>query len=176
MLQNYNKWKVLQEFFTNPTSELQLREISRNIKLGLPSVKNYLKKFEKESFIVIKKNRVQGYPLYLANRDNPQFLFYKKVNLIDQITNSGLLQELYDLFLPNVIVLFGSASKGEDVEGSDIDIFVGAKEKTINLSKYEKTFKRKVNLFFAPDFHKLSPELKNNLLNGIILKGYIKVF
>ncbi|MBI2665287.1 nucleotidyltransferase domain-containing protein, partial [Candidatus Woesearchaeota archaeon] len=123
MLQNYNKWKVFQQFFDSPLSELQLREISRNIKLSLPSVKNYLIELEKDGLILKKKNRVQGYPVYLANRDSAKFLFYKKLDILERISNSGMLDELYDHFLPKVIILFGSASRGEDVEGSDIDLF-----------------------------------------------------
>jgi len=178
MLQNYNKWNVLEVFFNNPVAEggLQLREISRKISLSPLSVKNYLGELRKEGLIVEKKNRVQGYPIYFANRDNEDFKIYKKINLIDRIKSSGFLEELTDFFLPESVVLFGSASKGEDTEHSDIDIFVGAKRKEFDLNKYEKKLKRKINLFFEPKFSKLSKELKNNLLNGIILYGYIKVF
>ena len=175
MLQNYNKWKVASQFFDNPLSELQLREISRNIQLSLPSVKNYLLELEKEGLILKKKNRVQGYPVYVANRTDDRFIFYKKIDLLDRIHRSGLLQSLYDVFLPNALILFGSASKGEDVVGSDIDIFVESKEGKMDLGRYEQILHRKINLFFEKDFHKLSKELRNNLLNGIILKGYIKV-
>jgi hypothetical protein len=33
-----------------------------------------------------------------------------------------------------------------------------------------------VSLFFEEHFNELSKELRNNILNGIILKGYLKVF
>jgi predicted nucleotidyltransferase len=174
MLQNYNKWKVLQQFFKFPLSELQLREISRNIKLSLPSVKNYLVELEKEGFILKKRNRVQGYPIYIANRDYQTFLFYKKIDTLERIND--LKNDLYDEFLPESIILFGSASRGEDTEESDVDIFIGCKQGKFDLSKYEQKINRKINLFFEPNFKRLSNELRNNLLNGITLKGYIKVF
>jgi len=33
-----------------------------------------------------------------------------------------------------------------------------------------------ISLLFSEDFGELSNELKNNILNGVILKGYLKVF
>ena len=98
------------------------------------------------------------------------------MNLILKMNRTNFLDYLYDTFVPNVIILFGSASKGEDIEESDIDLFVQAKEKKIDIRKYEKLFNRKISLFFEEDFSKLNKELKNNVINGIILRGYLKVF
>jgi predicted nucleotidyltransferase len=78
--------------------------------------------------------------------------------------------------MPNVIILFGSASKGEDLQESDLDIFMECEETKLNLLKYEKIINRKINILFNPKFNNLSNELKNNIMNGIILKGYIKLF
>ena len=75
-----------------------------------------------------------------------------------------------------MIILFGSASNGDDVEGSDIDVFIQAPEKKLNLLQYEKKLNREINLLFEENFSRLSKELKNNVINGIILKGYLKVF
>jgi predicted nucleotidyltransferase len=178
MLQNYNKWKVLQVFFEQPLAEggLQLREISRIAKLAPTSVKNYLQELKKEQLIVEKKSRVQGYPTYFANRDDETFKLYKKTDLVFKVKQSGLLEYIYDSCLPNVIILFGSASKGEDIESSDVDIFLQAPEKKLGLKKYEKILNKEINIFFEEHINKLSKELKNNIINGIILKGYIKVF
>jgi len=177
MLQNYNRWRVLRIFFDNPlTQGLQLREISRKINLAPPSVKKYLEELEEEQFISFKKSRVQNFPIYFANRDNEKFKYYKKIDLQERINSTGLLKFLDDTLLPNVIVLFGSGSKGEDTELSDIDFFISSKSKTLNLTRYEKKLQRKINIIFEPDFNKISKELKNNILNGIPLSGYIKVF
>ncbi len=177
MLQNYNKWKVLQIFFDSPLVQgLQLREISRQVNLAPTSVKNYLKELEKEQFITQKKSRVQKFPIYFANRDHEKFKYYKKINIQERILSSGLLKFIDDSLLPNTIILFGSASKGEDTELSDIDLFVSSKIKKFNLNKYETKLKRRINLIFEPNFNKLSKELKNNILNGVVLSGYLKVF
>ena len=77
--------------------------------------------------------------------------------------------------LPFSIILFGSGAKADFNEKSDIDIFVEAKELKINLAKYEKKLNRKVNLLFEPNLNNLSKELRNNIVNGIVLYGFIKI-
>jgi predicted nucleotidyltransferase len=151
-----------------------MREISRKINLSQPSVINHLKVLEKEDFIIREKKGI--YPTFRANRDNEIFKIYKKINIILKIKQTGLLDYIYDSCVPNSIILFGSASKGEDIESSDLDIFVESKEKKIDLKKFDKLFNREISLFFEENFSKLSKELKNNILNGVVLKGYIKVF
>ena len=102
--------------------------------------------------------------------------FLKKINTLKEIKESSLLDYLNDNLMPNLIILFGSASKGEDLEDSDIDLFIECSDKKLDLSKFETKLHRKINLFLSKDFNKLSKELKNNLINGIILKGYLKVY
>lgn len=178
MLQNYNRWNVLKVFFEDPLPEggFQLREISRKANLATTSVKNYLDELKKEKLIIEKKHRIHNYPTYYANRDNERFKFLKKLDMVYSLEEFSLLDYLNEKCMPDVIVLFGSASKGEDVKDSDIDLFLQCKEKKLELKKYENKIKRKINIFFSEDFNKLSNELKNNIINGIILKGYLKVF
>ncbi|HLD97444.1 MAG TPA: nucleotidyltransferase domain-containing protein [Candidatus Nanoarchaeia archaeon] len=179
MLQNYNKWKVLGLFFDDPLPEgggFQLREISRKVKIAPTSVKNYLKELETEGLILKSKHRVHGFPLYFAGRENEKFIFYKRLNTLSLVFESGLLNHLQETCMPEVIVLFGSAAKGEDIKTSDIDLFIQCKERKIELEKFEKKINRRISLFFAEDFSDLSGELRNNLINGIKLKGYLKVF
>lgn len=178
MLKKDNTIRVLEVFFDDPLPEgigFQLREISRKIKLAPKSVKFYLKELEKENLIVKKKHRIYDYPVYYANRDNDYFKFLKRLNIIRRIKESGLLDYLSEEYMPDVIILFGSASKGEDVKDSDVDLFLQCKEKKVDLTKYEKELKRKINLFVEDNFDRLSKELKQNIINGHKLKGYLKV-
>ncbi len=174
MIQKYNRYKILQEFFDFPRKDFQMREISRRTKLAQPSVINHLKALLGENLIIKEKKGI--YPTFRANRNNELFKLYKKFDLILRINQNGLIDYIFDNCVPNCIILFGSASKGEDIEESDIDLFVQAKEKKLNFEKYEKQLNRKITLFFEENFSGLSKELKNNILNGIVLKGYIKVF
>jgi len=179
MLKNYNKYKVLKVFFDDPFPEgggFQLREISRLINLAPKSVMIYLNQLEKDNLILRLKHRIHKYPAYIANRDDENFKFYKKMNILISIRDSGLIDFLEKECMPDTIILFGSSSKGEDLLNSDLDLFLLCKEKKLNLDKFEKIIKRKINIFFSEDFNKLSKELRNNILNGVILKGYLKVF
>lgn len=179
MLQKSNRNKILELFFNNPLPKgigFQLREISKNTNIAPTSVKNYLTELFKEKLIIKEKHRTQGYPLYYANRDNDYFKLLKRIYTVQKIKELGLLEELNNTLTPDCIILFGSVSKGEDIKESDIDIFLQCSKKDINLSKYEKLFQKKINLFFDKNFNKLSKEFKNSLINGIILKGYLKGF
>ena len=77
-----------------------------------------------------------------------------------------------------VIVLFGSYAKGEDIEDSDIDLYIETpSKKEIDLEQFEKILYRKIQIF---KFNKISevpnPHLANNIINGIILNGHLEVF
>lgn len=178
MLKKDNINRVLELFFDNPIPEgigFQLREISREIKLAPKSVKLYLEELEKENLIIKKEHRIHKYPVYYANRDNNYFKFLKRLNILTRIKESGLLDYINDICMPEVIILFGSASKGEDIEESDIDLYVQCDEKKLDLIKYEKKLKRKMSIFFEKNFDKLSEELKQNIINGDKLKGYLRL-
>ncbi|MFH1585217.1 MAG: nucleotidyltransferase domain-containing protein [archaeon] len=174
MIQKYSGYRILQEFLNSPLRDFHMREISRRTKIAQPSVINYLNKLIEEGLVIKEKKGL--YPTYRANREDNMFKNYKKFNLIREMDKSGLINFIDDSCHPDVIILFGSCSKGEDIESSDIDLFIQSKEKEINLSKHEKFFNKEINLFFEEDFSKLSKELKNNILNGIILRGYLKIF
>lgn len=179
MLQKDNRYKILEVFLDNPSPKgigFQLREISRKVGVAPPSVKRYLDELEKEGLIVRKKHRIHGYPVYYSNRDDEEFKFLKRIDTIMKIKESGLMNHITENFMPDTIILFGSSSKGEDLEDSDIDLFVLSEKEKIDLSKFEKKLNRKINIFFSNNFNKISKELKNNIINGTILKGYLKVF
>ncbi|MBI2508088.1 nucleotidyltransferase domain-containing protein [Candidatus Woesearchaeota archaeon] len=80
------------------------------------------------------------------------------------------------------IILFGSFRKGEDIERSDIDIAIITQIKDMpDLNRFEKILHHKVSLFlFSRErIEKMkvgNKELLNNLVNGIILRGFWELF
>ena len=174
MLQNNSKYKLLQEFFDYPRKHFLMRELSRRIGLGQPSVVAHLKALMKEDLVAREEKGL--YPTYRARREDEKFKLLKKQNLVWRLHTSSLLEHLHQKINPTCIVLFGSASRGEDTEESDIDLLVQAKESVVNLAKYEAVLFRKINILFEPDLKKLPKELLNNLINGEVLYGYFKVF
>ena len=163
----------------NPREGFTIRWISNHIRLAQPSVKLHLDELSKNKWAggpLVSKSRGRSYPVYFPNRENEVFRFYKKMDMLFRLEESGLLDLLAEKLSPDCIVLFGSAARGEDVKESDVDIFLIAKEEEIDLEKYETALKRKISLHFSPDFNKLPKELRNNIINGIMLRRYLKVF
>lgn len=174
MLKKYNRYELLKIFLDSPTESFRLRELSRISKISPLSVMNYLKEFEKKD--LIKRYKKRGIPFYTAIRDNEKFVLYKKISIIYELNESGLIAFLWEKLSPEAIILYGSYAKGEAIENSDLDFFVIGKEKDIKINEFEKKLNKKVHLMFEADVEKIPKELKNNLINGIVLKGYFKVF
>ncbi|MFH0869515.1 MAG: nucleotidyltransferase domain-containing protein [archaeon] len=178
MLQKSNMLSVLEPFFQEPTKRQYLLGISRKIKLAHTSVKKSLIQSVKEGLITesIEKKGKRGFPVYSANINSQKFKDKKKLYNLQKITESGLIGRLEEELTPKSIVLFGSYQRGEDAEDSDIDLFIECKEEKISLEPYEKKLKRKIQLHFNEDFKKYPPELKNNIINGTILKGFLEAY
>jgi len=174
MLQNYNKYKLLKIFLYNPTESFRLRELSRLSKISPPSVLNYLKEFERQN--LIEKYEKRGIPFYKSNMDNEDFIQYKKLSILFELHNSGLIDFLWEKLSPEAIILYGSQIKGEASDDSDIDLFIIGKEKEINLEKFQKELNSEIHLMFEKNPKNIPKELKNNLINGVVLKGYLKLF
>ncbi len=173
MIQKYSRYKVLQQFFDFPRKAFLIRKLSRNTKLSVPSVRLHVKALLAEGLIMKDENGL--YPSFRAVRDNPLFKLLKLQNAVLKLYTTGVLGVVEKAAYPSCIVLFGSASRGEDTEESDIDLFIQAKRIKLDLSKFEKALNRKINLLFEPDMKTISPELLNNLANGIVVYGYLKV-
>jgi len=172
MLDKYNRYKLLKIFMDHPTESFGLRELSRLSKISPPSVINYLKEFQKEK--LIEKQEKNKIPFYIANRDAEDFKQYKIISILYELHKSGLIDFLWDALAPEAIILYGSFSKGESIESSDVDIFVVGKYKEININKYEKKLGYNVHLM-GDELKNASKEFRNNLANGITLKGYLKL-
>lgn len=115
------------------------------------------------------------YPNWISSQSDI-FKIHKRNDFLVRIVESGLIQYLADTCLPTTMVLFGSTARGEDVEDSDVDLMLVAREKTLDIQKFEKQLHRKIALHFEPDVAKIPKELLNNVINGIVVYGYFKVF
>ena len=168
-----NMYRILELFIEFPTKDFSVRGIARHLKLSHATVLKYINDLEKLEFI--KKKEETLYPTYFANSQHQKYKFYKKNYLVLKIMDSGLIEQIQKTTLPSTIILFGSGAKATFTEKSDIDIFVEAKESKSNLAKYEKKLNRKINLLFESNLSNLSKELRNNIVNGIVLYGFIRI-
>lgn len=168
---------VLKEyFFVNPNSTLRVREIERTLKLPLPSIIKYCKELKEEKTLTtIKTGNVV---FYTANKTSETFLLEKKLHNIKSLYTSGLIDFLRVELSNPALIVFGSYSKGEDTEESDIDLYIETpSKKEINLNKFERLLKRKIQVFRQRNISEIkNKNLSNNIVNGIILNKFVEVF
>lgn len=168
--------RIKEYFFVHPTERMRVRQIEKKLKFPLPSVIRYAKELEKEG--ILKKTTVANVSMYSANRASERYLLEKKLFNMRSLFDSELIKFLISEYHNPCIILFGSYSKGEDVEGSDIDIYIESPaSKDVSLNKYEATVERRIQLFVFRNIHKIpNKELANNILNGVILNGFVEIF
>src|SRR4030066_380280 len=121
ILQKCSLWKVAEIFFVEPIKTHFLKEISRRINLAPTSVRLHIKTLLKEE--LIEETKTELFRGYKAKRENPHFIFYKKISNLVSLNSSGVIDLLKEHY-PKAIILFGSYDKGEDIESSDIDLFI----------------------------------------------------
>lgn len=170
------KEKIKKYFFSNPTIKLRVRQIERELKLPLPSVIRYCRELEKEK--IIKKENAAGVVLFSADRSSNTFLVEKRLFNLGLLLKCELMNYIIAEYSNPTIVLFGSFSKGEDTEGSDIDLYIETpSKKGIKLGKFEKMLKRRIQIFRYSNINDVANiHLANNIINGIAINGFLEVF
>ena len=126
---------------------------------------------------LLKFTREGRNKVYFINRESslttPFFVLvenYKTIKFMAEYKELGLLFKE----LPCGALIFGSYSKGEDIESSDIDLIIISKiKKEINLEVFEKEFKRTINIINIEDLSKLDKNIRKKVINGIVLHGEI---
>src|SRR3989338_3381186 len=176
MLQKSSIQRTAEIFFLNPSKEHYLMGISRKIGIAHTSVKKNLVKLAKLGLIGEKKEKKgrRIFPVYIAKRNEKNFQKHKKMYNLGSLLESDIIEFIEEKLAPKCIVLFGSYSRGEDTEDSDIDIFVECKKEDLNVKNFEKNLGRKIELHFSGNFASYPEELKNNIINGIVLSGFLE--
>jgi len=141
MLEEINEQKILKEFFNNPTSVFHIRELARKTKLHPNTVSNNIKSLARKKLLNISK---KDFIVEISVNRTNKFKQLKKLNNLESIYNSGILEKLEQTFSPESVSVIGSYSTGEDIEESDIDLVLISKTAgDISLKKYEKMLNRK---------------------------------
>lgn len=175
--------KVIYWFFSFPSIEIGLNDLSSNLKISKTTAKKIVTSLVEEGFL---DKKVYGKTWRITcNRDH----FH---NLTTKIAfNLSMVYEAYDKELrehilkivgnAKSIVLFGSYRKGDDTEESDVDIAVEVGNdkgvEIIELGIIPKFgFRRnvQVNLHIFSR-NKIDLNLFSNIANGIVLEGFLEV-
>ncbi len=162
--------------FLHPTASFRGRVLARALKKSASGVIKSMRNLEKRGLINLKEDFTLSIGL---NRDNKLIFTLKRIANIKSLYESGLVSYLSDKFPGSAIIVFGSYSYGEDAESSDIDIAImGYPEKhraSNDFMKWEKRLHRKIQLHFFENTKSIHKNLKDNIVNGIVLEGAIKL-
>ena len=176
MLQKCSILQVAAVFFNEPTKDHYLIEISQKANLAHTAVKKHLLELKK-LFIITEHHEKKGkrtFPIYKANINDKEYKKQKRIFNLIQLQESKLIPFLKDNLMPKSIVLFGSYQKGDDIEDSDIDLFIECKKENLKLEKFRNSLNRNIQLHFKDHFKKYPEDLKNNIINGFVLEGYLE--
>jgi predicted nucleotidyltransferase len=168
--------EILNFLFANSGRKFNQRAIALALKVSPTAIANSIKNLRKTDLLEIKKDSVSETFEIGLNLQNNKVIFMKRIENLKSVYESNLAEFLFDNYSGATIVLFGSYAFGEDTYNSDIDIaIIGNKEKNVNLETFEKILLRKITLQFYGGFDKIHKNLKESILNGIILKGSVKL-
>jgi predicted nucleotidyltransferase len=170
-------FQVAKCIFTYPNKTFHVRMLANETKLSTTAVVRSLEELEQFQIITVEETSLTKN--VKANLSSHSYPFYKTIFNLYLLKKSGIIENLVQIFKPQTIVLFGSFAKGEDIEESDIDLFIQtSQQKEISFKQkeeYEKILSRGINIHCIPSLQQASNEFKNALANGIVLYGYLKV-
>ncbi len=165
------KRKILALFFLNPDQEYYFSEVVRLTGTRQGVIQRELKTLAEAGILNAEKRGRQKF--YTVNRKHPIFrdlrnIIFKTFGVIGQI------REALEPLVKKIKVAFvhGSFAKGEEISGSDIDLFVigrtGLDEIVSALSSVEQALGREINpaLFSEIEFKKKYSQ-KNHFLRSM---------
>ena len=169
MLEIINDLKL---FFEDCYRRINVREYARMMKISPPTASKVLGEYAKNKLLLMEKDR--NYLFYYANKDSKIFVDLSKIYW--KLKLDGLINYLRKKLTSPTIILFGSLSKAETKEDSDIDICIIGHKKDLSFSKFESILKREIQLFFFDSLKDIkNKELANNIVNGYVLEGRLKL-
>jgi len=165
--------KVLELFFEQPTKEWHFEEILKEAKIARSKADAWLKEFMKQG--IIKRIKRKGeMPHYISNHSWPEYRNRKKIFALKTLHESGLLNHLYSLKKSKTVILFGSFTRSDWYEKSDIDIFIYGDSEGLKIAEYETRLHRDIQVFICQnkkELARLGKGLIRNIIKGDLIKG-----
>ena len=183
MLLNNTELAVLEPFILDYRTRLTGSSIAKSRKLNQKTVSNYLKSLESQNFL---KSAAEGRnKLYFLNLGDEQLI----VNFIAAVENARtinfyqkhiLIKEIAAKILPHIrgiSLIFGSYAKGNEKEGSDLDIFAAGSADEAQIDKIEEIYHLEINikkytlLEFKKALKENDPLIKEVISNHILMQN-----
>lgn len=161
--------KVLESLLDYPETEFTEKEIRKKSRVSKSAVNYALRKLYKYGLVVRKKKGNMF--LYSLNHTH---LVVKQIKVLKNIIDIfPLIQKIKRYSLR--IILFGSASRGENWKGSDVDLLIIARNRDVieKISGIMSTDRKIKSIMVTElgfiEMKKKDPVLYNEIENGIVL-------
>lgn len=166
---------LLELFYNHPAKRWHFEHLVQESGLSRAQTNYWLGKSLKEGLVrrVKPKGRM---PYYLANYDSPHYQNSKRLYGLQKLHESGLLDYLSSLEKAEVVVLFGSFSRWDWYDKSDIDLFIYGDVDQVSLGRFMQKLKRDIQIFSgksSKDLSHLGSSLLRNIIKGVAIKGTI---
>lgn len=166
--------RVLELFYNSP-KYWHFEELLEKAGISRPQLAHWLKKFEKEG--ILKRIKQKGkMPYYVQDFNNAHFQQKKILFARKKMTESGLLSHLASLTEAKAVIVFGSFTRPDWYEGSDIDVFIYGNGGEFKQGTYELKLKREIQVHEARSKEDLKRmgKLLPYILSGNFIKGSIE--
>ncbi len=176
MLEQYVIVKAVQEVTSKPNKSFSVRGLAKAIGIS-PGASGTAFEYMKKKNIVTLKIVGKTYQ-YKANLENPLCRQWKILFNLDQLADSGIVEQIVEK-IPNLlsVLLYGSFAKGTNDEKSDVDLLV-ITQKPVKISfRLGEKIKRETNLtiFSLSEWKKKAAKDKvfyeNIIYDSIVLHG-----
>lgn len=168
--------EILRLLCIKSTESLNLRGIARELSVSPTAVAKSIGDLEKEGLICIEKSKTMNLTFVKLNIDNPKVSIFKRIENLKIIYEFNFPNFLKEHLPKSFIVLYGDYSKGVDNLNSIINIaIIGSENKNINIKEFENNFGRKINLEFYESLTGINKELRQSILNGIVIAGELRL-
>ncbi len=168
-------FRVLEFFLKNPSKEIHIRKLSRELEISPGSAKTYCNLLKKENILNEKKQA--NLKLFQLNNENYLSKEFKKAYHLVYFKELGI-----EKIIKNEVSLaiYGSYASGEFDEKSDLDILVIGENRDINdkkLMALKNKINKEIQLTVIPYYKwetmkkKSEPFSKTVLKNHILIKG-----
>jgi len=159
-------------FFEDCYRRINVREYAKIIKVSPPTASKILSSYHKEG--ILKKEEDRNYFFFFANKNNKQFIDLSRIYWNYKLEE--LIIYINEKLTNPTIILFGSLAKAEVKKDSDVDLIIFSNKKELVIKSYERRLKRNIQLFWFKSIKDIkNRELKNNMVNGYLLKGRLKL-
>ena len=160
----------------SPLKEWHFSEIVKEAKVTKAVANKWLKKYVNEK--LLKKTKEKNkFPYFTVGTNNPVYYSLKRIYVLNQMHDCGLIPKLLSLKKAKTVILFGSISRGDWYKNSDIDIFIYGGVEDFDKHFYELKLGKHIELHVfedKADILEVKTGLFKNIINGYFVKGQIQ--